>query len=92
MTWLADTESPIATSDLYALSFSNQYEAYAVGKSGTIMHYDVTAHATFSPSAEPTTISISPSTAPTAAPTYNCDELMVGEIKVCNASIAGGVL
>merc|ERR1712166_1070371 len=64
MTWLADSLSPITSSDLYALSFPNQYEAYAVGKSGAIMHYDVTAHPTNSPSNAPTN---SPSNAPTAA-------------------------
>merc|ERR1712166_1400166 len=54
MTWLADSLSPITSSDLLALSFPNQYEAYAVGKSGAIMHYDVTAHPTNSPSNAPT--------------------------------------
>merc|ERR1712166_1189378 len=47
MTWLADTGSPIISSlDLLALSYPNQYEAYAVGELGAIMHYDVTAHPT----------------------------------------------
>merc|ERR1712086_349951 len=55
MTWLPDTVAPItSSSDLLALSFPNQYEAYAVGKSGAIMHYDVTAHPTNSPSNAPT--------------------------------------
>merc|ERR1712166_678954 len=79
MTWLADTLSPITSSDLYALSFPNQYEAYAVGKSGAIMHYDVTAHPTNSPSNAPTFTptthapthpgeTFAPSNAPTFAP------------------------
>merc|ERR1712086_412642 len=75
MTWLKDTGSPITSSDLYALSFPNQYEAYAVGKSGAIMHYDVTAHPTNSPSNAPTNAPTnSPSNAPTThAPTHSGD-------------------
>merc|ERR1712086_143316 len=74
MTWLPDTVAPItSSSDLLALSFPNQYEAYAVGKSGAIMHYDVTAHPTNSPSSAPTF-------APTNAPTNSDDDLSDGEI------------
>merc|ERR1712166_886360 len=76
MTWLADTGSPIISSlDLLALSYPNQYEAYAVGESGAIMHYDVTAHPTNSPSNAPTfTPTNSPSNAPTThAPTHSGD-------------------
>merc|ERR1712086_698075 len=80
MTWLPDTVAPItSSSDLYALSYPNQYEAYAVGKSGAIMHYDVTAHPTNSPSNAPTFTptthapthpgdTFAPSNAPTFAP------------------------
>merc|ERR1712086_398951 len=80
MTWLPDTVAPItSSSDLYALSYPNQYEAYAVGKSGAIMHYDVTAHPTNSPSNAPTFTptthapthpgdSFAPCNAPTFAP------------------------
>merc|ERR1712195_143782 len=77
MTWLADTGSPITSSDLYALSYPNQYEAYAVGESGAIMHYDVTAHPTNSPSNAPTNAPTnSPSNAPTThAPTHSGDTL-----------------
>jgi len=75
MTWLRDTGSPITSSDLYALSYPNQYEAYAVGESGAIMHYDVTAHPTNSPSNAPTNAPTnSPSNAPTThAPTHSGD-------------------
>merc|ERR1712086_1062238 len=80
MTWLPDTVAPItSSSDLLALSYPNQYEAYAVGKSGAIMHYDVTAHPTNSPSNAPTFTptthapthpgdSFAPCNAPTFAP------------------------
>merc|ERR1712166_528595 len=76
MTWLADTGSPIIFSlDLLALSYPNQYEAYAVGESGAIMHYDVTARPTNSPSNAPTNAPTnSPSNAPTThAPTHSGD-------------------
>merc|ERR1712086_932639 len=77
MTWLPDTVAPItSSSDLLALSFPNQYEAYAVGKSGAIMHYDVTAHPTNSPSNAPT---FAPTNA-TNATTNSDDDLSDGEI------------
>merc|ERR1712086_648341 len=84
MTWLKDTGSPITWADLLALSFPNQYEAYAVGKSGAIMHYDVTAHPTNSPSNAPTfaptNATNATNNAPTNAPTNSDDDLSDGEI------------
>merc|ERR1712086_1043082 len=85
MTWLPDTVAPItSSSDLLALSFPNQYEAYAVGKSGAIMHYDVTAHPTNSPSNAPTfaptNATNATNNAPTNAPTNSDDDLSDGEI------------
>jgi len=63
MTWVKDVDSPIGSADFRALSFPFPYEGYAVGKSGTIMHYDTTAYPTTTPTSSPTTPS------PTSSPT-----------------------